>query len=133
LSPSSTLAAITQAQLGATIKMIGTGRPKAHPRRSTLSSPDQIAEIASGQVRPRLAEPKGDDEKHERGARADFEDLLAQERHERALLSDQRADEPVDAYQERELGQVRPYAQTSGVGGGGVSRMHTSYIIQEST
>jgi hypothetical protein len=62
-----------------------------------------LRERSRAEVRERLGETEGDDERQHRGAGAQVELLAADKRQRRALEADHRADERVDGHQQREL------------------------------
>jgi hypothetical protein len=66
---------------------------------------------AGTQVRERLGEPEGDDEREHRGARTETEVGLADQRQRRALEADHRPDEGVDSDEQRELREVLAQAE----------------------
>ena len=103
LTPSSTLAATIQPQLGAT-------RDQQRDRQRHGPAGDQqppatgaLRERAGAEVGQRLGEPEGDDERQHRRAGGQVEVLAADQRQRRALEPDHRADEGVDRDQQREL------------------------------
>ena len=73
LTPSRTLAATIQPQLGATAISSGTGSAAAQPAISSRRRPTRSAQRAGAEVGERLGQPEGDDEREHRGARAEAE------------------------------------------------------------
>ena len=67
---------------------------------------EPVGERARGEVRDRLGEPEGDDERERRDEPGEPEDVGRQERQDRPLLADHPADERVHADQQRELAGV---------------------------
>ena len=103
LTPSRTLAATIQPQLGATAISSGTGSAIAQPAISSRAGPTRCGERSGAQVGERLGEAEGDDERQHRGAGGEAEVVAADQRQRRALEADHRADERVDRDQQREL------------------------------
>ena len=116
LTPRRTLAATIQPQLGARAMRSGTGSAVAQPAISRRRRP-RVGERAGGEVRQRLRDAEGDDERQHRRARGELEVVAADERQRRALEADHRADEGVDGDEQRELRGVLAQPQPDGGGG----------------
>ena len=116
LTPSSTLAATTQPQLGAQISSSGTGSADQPPGDQDRLAAEPVRQRAGEEVGGRLGRAEREDERQRRGVGGQAELPLGQQRHHGALLAEHAADQSVDRHQQRELGQVG--AQPSSVGAG---------------
>src|SRR5262249_48149285 len=72
---------------------------------------DSFRQVAGGQVRERLGDAEGDHEGEDRGARAQSEFLLPDEREHAPPEPDHGADEGIQPDEERELARVRAQAE----------------------
>src|SRR5207237_3982836 len=68
---------------------------------------EPVGHTPGGEVRERLAEPEGDDEREDRRRRAQAELVPADERKHAPLEADQGPDKQVQGNEQRELARVR--------------------------
>ncbi len=80
-------------------------------RNEDRAATEGVREQSSGEVRQCLGDPEGDEEGQCRRDSAEPEDLRRHEWHDRALLADHRADEYLDADEQRELAGIRAKAE----------------------
>ena len=106
LTPSRTLAKMTQPHVGAHINSSGTGMPMSQPAIEHRLAAEAIRQGAGEEVGGRLDDAEGDDERERRGERGEPELLLGEQRQDGTLLADHPADERIHADQQQELGEV---------------------------
>ena len=108
LMPSRTLAAMIHPHDGAHINSSGTGSPMSQPGDEDRLATEAVRQRAGEEVGGRLHRAERHDERERAGERGEPEDLLGQQRQDRAFLADHPADQRVDADEQQELGEVLP-------------------------
>ena len=111
LTPSNTFATTTHDQSGAAMIRSGTGKRDDPARDEHRLAAVAICQGARREVGERLGQPERNEERQRRRRRGQPELALREQREDAPLLPDHRADQRVDADQQRELPDIRAEAQ----------------------